>query len=357
MKKLYHKRPKAKVKPEPVEHPTAHSTPRPRRGAQVDESDDDDDWDDARRTLTEEPAGTIGENAPNQGLTNGLDMAEEFDVADKADAADAQQKTSGLKLEFDRQDVEFWFQQLEMHLTTSGVNAQWTKRLLLHKLLPSDIVSEVKDLLRKNKASAGATPYKDLKDRILDTFGKKVEDAYAEAEALVLTGKPSQLLNTIINKICTSHPNLEGCCTAGVISGMWRKKLPTEVQQRIAGRSMQGKDALRDIMQTADAVHATLAGATPVAALTAAATYNPALDDSADAPALQVAAVGRYSRPPPRKNYPPTRTPATGGKPDRGNPHPDGPPPNACNLHWKYGKAALKCRKEDKCPWAKFAPK
>ena len=73
--------------------------------------------------------------------------------------------------------IKFWFAQLEMHLTTAGVGKQWTKRLLLHKQLPSDIVNELKDLLRKDQSDAGATPYKDLKDRILETFGTKPEDA------------------------------------------------------------------------------------------------------------------------------------------------------------------------------------
>ena len=58
--------------------------------------------------------------------------------------------------------MEFWFQQLEMHMQTAGIKAQWTKRLLLHKQLPKDVVAEVKDLLRKAQSEAGATPYKEL---------------------------------------------------------------------------------------------------------------------------------------------------------------------------------------------------
>merc|ERR1712219_14038 len=120
-------------------------------------------------------------------------MATNFDMEDKADDKDSQQKVSNLKLEFDRTDVTFWFAQLEMHLSTAGIGAQWTKRLLLHKLLPSDVVMELKDLLRKDKSQAGATPYKDLKDRIVETFGTKPEDAYQEAKDFLLNGKPSQL--------------------------------------------------------------------------------------------------------------------------------------------------------------------
>ena len=115
-----------------------------------------------------------------------------------------------------------------MHLTTAGVGAQWIKRLLLHKQLPTDVIAELKDLLRKDKSEAGATPYKDIKDQILDTFGTKPEDAYTEAKDFLLHGKPSQLAKKIINKICEKHPNLEGCCSAGVITGMWRHTEPQD---------------------------------------------------------------------------------------------------------------------------------
>ena len=293
-------------------------------------------------------------------------MATEFDMEDKADGPKAQSDTSNLKLDFDRSDVEFWFQQLEMHLSTAAVNAQWTKRLLLHKLLPSDVVAEVKDLLRKGKAAAGTTPYKDLKDRIMETFGKKEEDAFAEAESLMLVGKPSQLLNKLINVICKNHPDLEGCCAAGQISGMWRRRLPPDVKSRIAGCSIVGKVAMKATMQTADAVFATLQSRTPtVAAVTpasgnyGAAAYNPALDASADAPALQIAAYGNSRGQPQRRGGGRGRPPQS-NRPQgqgRGNPHPDGPPPTACNLHWKYGRGAFKCRKEETCPWAHYAPK
>ena len=65
---------------------------------------------------------------------------------------------------------------------------------------------------------------------------------------------------------------------------MWRKKLPTEVRQRIAGCSLIGKDAMKATLQTADAVYETLKGP---AVTVAAVNYNPVLDESADQPALQ----------------------------------------------------------------------
>ena len=267
-----------------------------------------------------------------------------FDEEDKADEATAQQKTANLKLDFDKEDVEFWFAQLEMHLATAGVKAQWTKRLQLHKQLPPEVVAELKDLLRKSKAAAGATPYKDLKDRILETFATKPEDVYYEAESLIMKGKPSQLLKQLINKICPSHPNLEGCCAAGMISGMWRKRLPTEVRQAVAGKPVVGTDAMKDNLRVADAVFATM-GALPIAAL---------LDDSADAPALQqVAAV--------KLNQNKKKVTSGGQKPKQqtrsATPHTPGTPNTVCNTHWKYGREAFTCCKTDSCPWAHLVTK
>ena len=173
---------------------------------------------------------------------------------------------------------------------------------------------------------------------------------------MVLRGKPSQLLSQMINTICPDHPDLVGCCSAGLISGMWRKKLPLEVRQRIAGQSIVGKDAMKATLQSADAVFATLQ-AGPGASLAAID-----LNDSADQPALQqVAAIRGHYRGRARSSYRgagrgqpgSTRPPA-----DRGDPHPDGPPTTACNLHWRYGRGAFKCRKPDSCPWRNYrAPK
>ena len=138
------------------------------------------------------------------------------------------------------------------------------------------------------KDTAGATPYHDLKTRILDTFGTKPDNTFETAAALVMTGKPSQLLNKIINTLCPNHPNLEACCAAGTVSGLWRRQLPPEVWQRIAGMNLVGTDNIRAVCQTADAVYETLQ-----LRGSGVAAYDPAMDTSADAPALQVAAAGR----------------------------------------------------------------
>ena len=92
-------------------------------------------------------------------------------------------------------------------------------------------------------------------------------------------------------------------------------------------------------------------GAAPVAAV----NNVPAdFDTSADAPALQVAvaAVKAYQRRGGQSKGAPAK--ARGGQADRGDPHPDGPPPDACMQHYVYGKGAWICRKKSTCPWAKL---
>ena len=270
-----------------------------------------------------------------------------FDENDAADDDKAQQKTSNLQVEFDKSDVRFWFSQLEMHMSTAGVNRQWTKRLLLHKQLPKEVIAELKDLLRKSQSEAGATPYKDLKQRILDTFDTKPEDAYEEARDYLLHGKPSQLAKKLINKLCETHPNLEGCCSAGIITGMWREKLPTQVRQAVAGMSLVGTAAQKLTLDKADSVWSTLQ--TRGSAVSAVID----LDTSADAPALQqVAAVagrGRYQQQ--RRPGQGQKQQASGAK-RADKPHTEGTPQSACNTHWKYGREAFTCRRPDKCPWA-----
>ena len=180
-----------------------------------------------------------------------------------------------------------------------------------------------------------------------------------------MTGKPSQLLKALINTMCIKHADLEGCCSAGTIPGMWREKLPTEVRKQVAGKSIIGKDNMKATLNVADAVHATLQNV----AVSALQPVGAGLDDSADLPALQQAAVSAVQRrPPPRRQNRgggargggASGAAAAGARPpppSRGNPHPDGPPATACNLHWKYGRCAFDCRKRETCPWAHLAPK
>ena len=197
-------------------------------------------------------------------------------------------------------------------METAGVLSQWQKRLLLQRSLPPDIIAELEDLLIKNQTEAGPLPYKDLKDHLYESFAPRPEEAFKLALGLVMTGKPSQLAKKLINTLCPKHPTLENCCLEGVISGLWRDKLPKDVRNQVANYSLVGKDIQKATLQHADAVYASVTNTHTVAAVTTttrapvnaqaraqqplAAPVSFDLDESADEPALQVpvAAYNNY---------------------------------------------------------------
>ena len=270
----------------------------------------------------------------------------QYAAADGTDPDGIFKETAGLKVEWEPQDVEFFFSQLEMLMQSAGVLSQWTKRVICQRQLPRSVYSELKDILRKDQAAAGATPYLTLKERILDLFGKKPEEAFELASQLVLTGRPSLLCQQIIELLCKCDKPLTKCCAEGTVSALWKRRLHPQVRAAIAGRSLS-KD-LDGVLKHADDVHASLnqSTASPVAAVSQAMAN---LDTSADAPALQIAAF----KPKPKKPVG-TGKDAKGKKKGRGDRHEDGPPEEACSMHWQWGRSAYFCKRpkgDNACPW------
>ena len=122
-----------------------------------------------------------------------------FEYKNGEDVTGWETKLQNLRLPLDREDISFWFSQLEMHLQNAGVKKQWSKRIKLHQLLPDGVMPEIKDLLRKTETTAGDTPYKNLKERILAYFGPNDEDLYIKASQMTMTGKPSQMAKKLID--------------------------------------------------------------------------------------------------------------------------------------------------------------
>ena len=284
----------------------------------------------------------------------------DVDVENGTDAAGALGKVDSIKLTWDDQDVKFFFSELEGKFELIEIKSQWTKRHVLANLLPPKQKAEVKDLLMKSKTQAGTDIYKKLKDRILELFGPRQEEAFEEAMQLVLTGKPSALAKKLINKLCKTPSNhFESCCCEGTVMAMWKRKLPQVVRASIAGKSLTGEVNQRDVLKLADDVFAAAAlpsdyvVAAPVQAhpTEVAAVAAADLDTSADLPALQIAAAA-YTRA--RAQRAGQSATAQQKPKNRGKPHPDGPPENTCYLHWKHGKSAYKCQRPGSCPWKEF---
>ena len=145
-----------------------------------------------------------------------IDIMEDFDVENGVDAEKALDKLGSLKVPFDKEDLEFWFSELEGQLEVIGVKSQWLKRIALQQFLPIEIRTEVKSLLKLPKASAGTDIYKRIKTELLDLFGPKPEDAYIRAKNRVMHGKPSQLGKALIEDVCRKDKKLDGCCCANI---------------------------------------------------------------------------------------------------------------------------------------------
>ena len=141
----------------------------------------------------------------------------DFDAENGADGANAMDKMSSVKCEFTREDIEFWFTELETQLEVIEVKSQWSKRIALQRFLPADVKQEVKSLLVIPKAQAGDDIYKKIKLELLELYGPKPEDAYIRAKNRVMTGKPSQLGKALINDICKCPTKLQSGCCAQIV--------------------------------------------------------------------------------------------------------------------------------------------
>ena len=72
---------------------------------------------------------------------------EEFDVANGTDGEKALDKLASVHCAFNKNDIQFWFCQLEGQLELRDVQSQWLKRMALLACLPVEIQEDVRDLL------------------------------------------------------------------------------------------------------------------------------------------------------------------------------------------------------------------
>ena len=284
-------------------------------------------------------------------------------------------------------DLPFYFNQVESRMSAAGVRKQWTKFTVLHTVIPSNILTEVKSIVRKSEGDfPDRLPYKALKKEIIRIFGPRKETGMERALSRTLgSGKPSQLARQIIEDICASNLSCDYCL--GSILAVWKKSLPPSVIAAIAGRDFT-KANLDTILELADDVFASSrpSGAS-VAAISAVkdragtdgasaqvSSPKPAQDpDQGGTLAQQIAAIQkelksfRGSRS--GKGIQQANTGGRGGGKSghggrgasmsaaarsRGPRHADGPPNQACKQHWTWGKSSYFCSDPLTCPWKDF---
>ena len=83
---------------------------------------------------------------------------------------------------FIKDDVEFWFSQLEGQLTVIEIKSQWSKRIAVQRFLPPEIQFHVKGLLKLLKSQSGTDIYKKIKDKLIMLYGARPEEAYIRAK-------------------------------------------------------------------------------------------------------------------------------------------------------------------------------
>ena len=189
--------------------------------------------------------------------------------------------------------------------------------------------------------------------------GPKEEESFKAAQSLVMTDTPSSAAKELVRQVCDKDKPLETCCCSKVVSSLWRDMLPKEVRTHVSDMGLKDPEDFKKTLDAADKAYSALKGPNAkVSALTKSVTAG------------EVAAVrgggsrgrGRGAM---RGQSRGTSSTARGGarrvkrvpedKSTWGDPHPDGPPPEACMQHYIYGKSAWICRKINSCPWANLA--
>ena len=223
----------------------------------------------------------------------------------------------------------------------NGIKSQWWKRCILETNLPAEVYSCMKDLLNKVKSKAGDDIYYKCKTRLLKIYGPKPTENFSKAQALKMTGLPSQAAKQLVDLVCQKDPPLENCCCATAIGKFWRDMLPPMVRAVVS--SMDLKEDFEGTLEAADCAFNSMAAGAVVAATTVDATTTN--DPGA------VAAVSRGTRG--ASNSRGNRSRGRGTPRTQRN-DAETPPPGCCDQHVRYGKKAYYCMQKESCPWKDF---
>ena len=157
-----------------------------------------------------------------------------YDRANTKDGDKAQDQARSIRLEFEPNDIKFWFSQLEGEMLLASVGSQWLKKTILQRNLPNKQKEDVKSYLMLDQEEAGDTIYKDIKDNLIRIYAPKPSVSYQKALQRTMTGLPSQLGYQIIDDICKKVKKLEGCCCAGAAQALWTLQIPVNVRAHVS---------------------------------------------------------------------------------------------------------------------------
>ena len=268
-----------------------------------------------------------------------------FDTLNEDNGADAIKNLGQIKVSWDGENPQYFFQKLETELQIYSINKQFTKRQALIRCLPDEVAKEFMHLVTLQETAAGAQAYKTLKDSLIKAYGPRPGDAFQRAMARVMVSKPSVLLKLLINDIC-DH-NLNNCCCHRTVWGLFQTKIPMYLKNGLADENFESTTMHR-IMDKADNIYAANQVSNQISAVETPIVTN-----------AEVAAVGRGGRGNSRGSTRGTRggrgrgrgaRGAQNGPDPRGKRHESNPPWNSCGAHWVYYDQAFKCQSPTTCP-------
>ena len=309
----------------------------------------------------------------------------DYDQENTADGEKAQELARSIKVEFEPNDIIFWFSQLEGEMLLASVNSQWLKKTILQRNLPNKQKEDVKSYLSMSRNEAGAAIYYNIKSELIRIYAPKPGDAYKKALQRQLVGLPSQLGYQIVNDVCKKATKLSGCCCEGAVLAIWTMKLPSNIYAHICDRAFN-KDTYKSVFEDADKVFLSNKSVN-VAAMAASNAAAEDLDSTLPAFSAQnqpqVAALGRgrggganrggrgfrggrgnrggqrgggqggggQGNGQQQQNSGGGGNRSQGQGRDRGPRHSSNPPESVCDRHYRHGPEAWWCVQPLTCPW------
>ena len=300
----------------------------------------------------------------------------DFDQQNSQDGEKANELARSIKVEFNPQDVRFWFSELEAEMLTANINRQWLKKTVLQRNLPTKQKEDVKSLLTLNQTQAGEDIYFRLKNELIRIYAPKPKDSYVKALSRTMSGLPSQLGNQLVNDICKKPSKLQGCCCPAAIEALWHLQLPVNIRAHVSNMTFD-HSTYKTVFEAADQVF--LASKQISVAAVAAATLDETLP--AFTPQNQPTEVAATTA---RRNNRGGRGGGRGqaqsgsnrggqsnrgggrgggsnqrggggnrggGNRGRGTKHSSNPPDSVCDHHYVHGDQSYYCTAPLTCPW------
>ena len=319
----------------------------------------------ALRSLPEPDNGEVGEvgavGAVRDELPEVAAMVD-FDAENKEDGEKSQDYARSIKVDFNKQDIVYWFSELEGEMEMASVGSQWLKRTILQRNLPQKQKEDVKAYLSLPKSGAGEDIYLKIKNELVRIYAPKPSESYKRALTRQMVGLPSQLGMQIMNDVCKKATKLDGCCCDGAVLALWSLQLPSNIRAHISGKVFN-KNTYKQVFQDADEVYLSSKQVTVAALMSESSRGASALDETLPAFSQQnqpqVAAVSS------NKGSNSNSGSGNGGKnkknknknqnQSRGQKHnsvPDNLAEKMCDRHYRHGAGAWYCLQPSSCPWA-----